>query len=197
MPTHYKVRKGDTLYSVADDFEVPVDKLRKWNHLRGTALAPGRTSASSTSQWLRGGPEVASSASQQYSGQDGQEPQISVQVIATAPAGRQVPQGQEGRDPQQHRRIVQHLGGGPEARQPEAGRQPARRRRAGHSQVTLRLRRLPCDSPSFSICSLPFAAHVLLQQARCEFFEAARSAAACVCARAIIARLCSGVLFWY
>ena len=24
--------------SVADDFEVPVDKLRKWNHLRGTAL---------------------------------------------------------------------------------------------------------------------------------------------------------------
>ena len=42
-PTHYKVRKGDTLYSVADDFEVPVEKLRKWNHLRGTALVPGRT----------------------------------------------------------------------------------------------------------------------------------------------------------
>ena len=41
--THYKVRKGDTLYSIADDFEVPVDKLRKWNHLRGTAVAPGRT----------------------------------------------------------------------------------------------------------------------------------------------------------
>ncbi|MFI5117605.1 MAG: LysM peptidoglycan-binding domain-containing protein [Terriglobales bacterium] len=40
--THYKVRKGDTLYSIADDFEVPVDKLRKWNHLRGTAVAPGR-----------------------------------------------------------------------------------------------------------------------------------------------------------
>ena len=29
--------------SVADDFEVPVEKLRKWNHLRGTALTPGRT----------------------------------------------------------------------------------------------------------------------------------------------------------
>ena len=42
--THYKVRKGDTVTSVADDFEVPVDKLRKWNHLRaGSALPPGRT----------------------------------------------------------------------------------------------------------------------------------------------------------
>ncbi len=42
-PTHYKVRKGDTLYSIADDFEVPVDKLRKWNHLGGTAVTPGRS----------------------------------------------------------------------------------------------------------------------------------------------------------
>jgi peptidoglycan lytic transglycosylase D len=41
--THYKVRKGDTLYSIADDFEVPVDKLRKWNHLKGTTVATGRT----------------------------------------------------------------------------------------------------------------------------------------------------------
>jgi membrane-bound lytic murein transglycosylase D len=41
--THYKVRKGDTAVSVADDFEVPVEKLRKWNHLRGSALTPGRT----------------------------------------------------------------------------------------------------------------------------------------------------------
>src|SRR5271166_4208848 len=60
-PTHYKVRKGDTVDSVADDFEVPVEKLRKWNHLRGTALVPGRMlliykPASS------GGPEVASSS---------------------------------------------------------------------------------------------------------------------------------------
>jgi membrane-bound lytic murein transglycosylase D len=29
--------------SVADDFEVPVDKVRKWNHLRGSELTPGRT----------------------------------------------------------------------------------------------------------------------------------------------------------
>ena len=42
-PTRYKVRKGDTLYSVADDFDVPVEKLRKWNHLRGSAVTVGRT----------------------------------------------------------------------------------------------------------------------------------------------------------
>jgi len=41
--THYKVRKGDTAASVAEDFEVPVDKVRKWNHLRGNELPPGRT----------------------------------------------------------------------------------------------------------------------------------------------------------
>ena len=41
--THYKVRKGDTVGSIADDFEVPVDKLRKWNHLRGNNVAVGRT----------------------------------------------------------------------------------------------------------------------------------------------------------
>ncbi|MGA7463383.1 MAG: LysM peptidoglycan-binding domain-containing protein, partial [Candidatus Korobacteraceae bacterium] len=41
--THYKVRKGDTVASVADDFEVPVDKVRKWNHLRANSeLTPGR-----------------------------------------------------------------------------------------------------------------------------------------------------------
>jgi membrane-bound lytic murein transglycosylase D len=41
--THYKVRKGDTLNSIADDFEVSLDKLRKWNHLHGTTVATGRT----------------------------------------------------------------------------------------------------------------------------------------------------------
>ncbi len=41
-PTRYKVRKGDTLYSIADDFDVPVEKLRKWNHLHGTTVAQGR-----------------------------------------------------------------------------------------------------------------------------------------------------------
>ena len=42
-PTHYKIRKGDTLASVADDFDVPVEKIRKWNHLRGSALTPGKS----------------------------------------------------------------------------------------------------------------------------------------------------------
>jgi len=42
-PTRYKVRKGDTVASVADDFGVPVEKLRKWNHLRGSSLTPGRS----------------------------------------------------------------------------------------------------------------------------------------------------------
>jgi|HubBroStandDraft_4_1064222.scaffolds.fasta_scaffold00058_14 membrane-bound lytic murein transglycosylase D len=42
-PTHYKVRKGDTVGSIADDYEVPVDKLRKWNHLRSNTVAVGRT----------------------------------------------------------------------------------------------------------------------------------------------------------
>ena len=41
--THYKVRKGDTVGSIADDFQVPVDKIRKWNHLKGNTVATGRT----------------------------------------------------------------------------------------------------------------------------------------------------------
>jgi len=42
-PTIYKVRKGDTVLSVADDFSVPVEKLRQWNHLKGNTLKTGRT----------------------------------------------------------------------------------------------------------------------------------------------------------
>jgi len=41
-PTMYRVRKGDTVVSVADDFSVPVAKLRSWNHLSGNSLKPGR-----------------------------------------------------------------------------------------------------------------------------------------------------------
>jgi membrane-bound lytic murein transglycosylase D len=41
--TKYKVRNGDTVGSIADDFQVPVDKVRKWNHLKGTSVAAGRT----------------------------------------------------------------------------------------------------------------------------------------------------------
>jgi membrane-bound lytic murein transglycosylase D len=39
----YKVRRGDTATSVADDFGVPVASLRAWNHLNGNALRAGRT----------------------------------------------------------------------------------------------------------------------------------------------------------
>ncbi len=42
-PTLYKVRKGDTVLSVADDFSVPVAKLRSWNRLKGNQLKVGRT----------------------------------------------------------------------------------------------------------------------------------------------------------
>jgi membrane-bound lytic murein transglycosylase D len=41
--TRYTTRKGDTLVTVADRFNVSVDDLRGWNHLKGAALAPGRT----------------------------------------------------------------------------------------------------------------------------------------------------------
>jgi membrane-bound lytic murein transglycosylase D len=40
--TRYKVRKGDTVQSVADNFGVPPAMVRKWNHLKGDSLK-GRT----------------------------------------------------------------------------------------------------------------------------------------------------------
>ena len=41
--TRYKVRRGDTLSSVAEDFGVPPEKLRSWNRMKGSALVAGRT----------------------------------------------------------------------------------------------------------------------------------------------------------
>ena len=40
--TRYKVRKGDTVESVADNFGVPPVMVRRWNHLRGDSLAGRR-----------------------------------------------------------------------------------------------------------------------------------------------------------
>jgi membrane-bound lytic murein transglycosylase D len=40
--TRYKVRRGDTILSIADDFGVPADRLRKWNHIRGNYIKAGR-----------------------------------------------------------------------------------------------------------------------------------------------------------
>ncbi|HLJ86516.1 MAG TPA: transglycosylase SLT domain-containing protein [Candidatus Angelobacter sp.] len=39
--TRYKVRKGDTVLSVADDFGVPAERLRRWNRLKGNRLVAG------------------------------------------------------------------------------------------------------------------------------------------------------------
>src|SRR5439155_16464225 len=41
--TRYRVRKGDTLSSVAENFGVSVERLRRWNRLRRNYLRPGRT----------------------------------------------------------------------------------------------------------------------------------------------------------
>jgi len=41
-PTRYKVRRGDSILSVADDFSVPPEKIRSWNRLKGNQLRAGR-----------------------------------------------------------------------------------------------------------------------------------------------------------
>jgi membrane-bound lytic murein transglycosylase D len=41
-PTRYRVRKGDTVLSVADDFGVPPERIRRWNRLKGNELRKGR-----------------------------------------------------------------------------------------------------------------------------------------------------------
>lgn len=38
----YKVRKGDTIASIADDFGVRPEQVRKWNHLSSNSVRPGR-----------------------------------------------------------------------------------------------------------------------------------------------------------
>jgi membrane-bound lytic murein transglycosylase D len=40
--TVYKVRKGDTLETVADNFGVPTSMVRRWNHLKGDSLGNRR-----------------------------------------------------------------------------------------------------------------------------------------------------------
>jgi membrane-bound lytic murein transglycosylase D len=40
--TSYKVRKGDTVESVAENFAVPPAMVRRWNHLKGDSLAGRR-----------------------------------------------------------------------------------------------------------------------------------------------------------
>ena len=37
----YRVKRGDTLGSIARLFDTTVDKIRSWNRLRGTQIAAG------------------------------------------------------------------------------------------------------------------------------------------------------------
>jgi peptidoglycan lytic transglycosylase D len=43
QPTHYKVHRGDTIFSVADEFGISAEKVRQWNHLKGNVLPAGRS----------------------------------------------------------------------------------------------------------------------------------------------------------
>ncbi len=40
-PQRYTVRRGDTLVTVADRFNVSVEELRRWNHLSSSTMKPG------------------------------------------------------------------------------------------------------------------------------------------------------------
>jgi membrane-bound lytic murein transglycosylase D len=40
--SHYKTHTGDTVLTVAEDFGVPPDRLRRWNGLKGNELRHGR-----------------------------------------------------------------------------------------------------------------------------------------------------------
>ena len=44
-PQHYTTRRGDTLVTVADRFNVSSEDLRKWNHLSSSVIKPGRSLA--------------------------------------------------------------------------------------------------------------------------------------------------------
>jgi len=41
-PSHYKTHTGDTVLTVAEDFGVPPEKVRRWNGLKGNNLPRGR-----------------------------------------------------------------------------------------------------------------------------------------------------------
>ncbi len=40
-PTYYKVKRGDTLFKIARLFNTTVDKIKRWNSLRGSSITPG------------------------------------------------------------------------------------------------------------------------------------------------------------
>ena len=42
VPQRYKVRRGDTLVTIADNYNVSTDELRRWNALSSASVKPGR-----------------------------------------------------------------------------------------------------------------------------------------------------------
>ena len=42
---HYRIRRGDTLFDIADHFNVTVAQIREWNHIDGSRIKPGQVLA--------------------------------------------------------------------------------------------------------------------------------------------------------
>ncbi|HEV2326188.1 MAG TPA: LysM peptidoglycan-binding domain-containing protein [Terracidiphilus sp.] len=58
----YRVRRGDTLITVADRFGVSLTDLRRWNHLRGNLIAAGRRLRVTAPEGTYNGPSTRSSS---------------------------------------------------------------------------------------------------------------------------------------
>ncbi len=43
QPIRYRVKKGDTLFSIAQAFEITVDQIKKWNPKESNKIQAGRT----------------------------------------------------------------------------------------------------------------------------------------------------------
>lgn len=57
-PQRYTVRRGDTMLTVADRFNISVEELRRWNGMSGSGLRPGR--AIYVAEPVRLGPSIRS-----------------------------------------------------------------------------------------------------------------------------------------
>ena len=67
---------GDTVGSIADDFQVPVEKVRKWNHLKGNTVATGRTLLIYKPLSDCSGPETAASGDPPAASKSGKQGQV-------------------------------------------------------------------------------------------------------------------------
>ncbi len=57
ITVHHKVRKGETVYSIASKHKVTVSQVRSWNHLGKTTLKAGQTLVIKKTSWVRVNPE--------------------------------------------------------------------------------------------------------------------------------------------